>query len=270
MVISLDIIKTLRGKSGAGMIDCKKALEEAEGNLEKAIEILRKKGIAKASKRSDRETSEGIIKLSVSLDNKEGYIVELNAETDFVVRSEKFQEFANQVLKIMQSEKPKNVVELLEIKMTGGNTVKDNLDNLSGVIGEKLDIKQCYILKSGGTVGAYSHMGGRIGVLVALNKENKVNLARDIAMHIAAANPKYIFPEDIPTEEIEKEKEIYREQLIKEKKPENIIDKIIEGKLNKYYEEVCLVKQEYIKEDKKKVENILGNVKIERFIRYNL
>ncbi len=270
MAISLEVLKTLREKSGAGMVSCKKALEESGGDIEKAMEILRKQGIAKASKRLDREASEGIIKVDVSEDNKEGYIVELNAETDFVARNEKFQQFAEEVLNIIKNDKISEVEKLLETQMSDGNSVKDNLDNLSGVIGEKLAIKRCDILKSEGTVAAYSHMGGRIGVLVALDKENIPGLARDIAMHIAAANPKYIYSEEVPAEEIEKEKEIYREQLLKEGKPENIIDKIIEGKLNKYYGEVCLIEQEYIKEDKKKVKDILGDIKVEKFIRYSL
>ena len=151
-----------------------------------------------------------------------------------------------------------------------GMTVKEKLDNLSGVIGEKLDIKGMDILNSDGTVAAYSHMGGKIGVLVSLDKSGENDLAYEIAMQIAATDPKCIIPEEVSEEDINKEKEIYREQLAKEGKPENIIEKILEGKISKYFEEVCLIKQEYIKEDKKKVEDILGDVKAEKFIRYNL
>jgi elongation factor Ts len=151
-----------------------------------------------------------------------------------------------------------------------GITIKDNLDSLSGIIGEKLDIKKYEIFSSAGTVAVYSHMGGRIGVLVALDKEGQSDIAYDVAMQIAAANPKYIYPEDVLEAELNKEKEIYREQLLKEGKPENMIDKIMQGKIAKFYEEVCLVKQEYIKDDKKKVQDILGGVKVEKFIRYSL
>ena len=264
----MDLIKKLRDKTGAGISECKQALEEAQGNTLKAIEILRKKGIAKAAKRGDREVGEGIIKVMVNDAGDEGYIVEVNAETDFAARSDKFQDFSNKVLKTVKTGKPASVEELLSLKLDGG-TVKDNLYNLSGIIGEKLDIKRCAFL-TGETVAGYSHMGGKIGVLVALKKPGEIELAREIAMQVAAVNPQYIKPEDVPQEEIDKEKEIYAEQLKKEGKPENIIEKILEGKINKYFEEVCLIKQEYIKDDKKHVEDILGDVKVEKFVRYSL
>jgi elongation factor Ts len=265
----MEKIKQLRDKTGAGISDCKNALEEAGGDIEKAIEILRKKGIAKAAKRGDREACEGIIKVAVNDAGNEGYIVEVNSETDFVARNEKFQQFVDKVLDVIRTKKPSNLDELMSSDM-GDGTIKENLDNLSGTIGEKLDIKRFEVLSSSGTVAAYSHMAGRIGVLVALDKSDEADLARDIAMQIAAANPRYITPEDVPSEEINKEKEIYREQLLKEGKPENIIEKILEGKINKYFEEVCLIKQEYIKDDKKRVQDILGGTRVERFVRYSL
>lgn len=262
-------IKLLREKCGAGMMDCKKALAEASGDITKAIEILRKQGITKAAKRSGRETSEGIIKLAISDAGNEGYIVEVNAETDFVVRNEKFQDFVNKVLTIIMQHKPRSLEDLLAFNMEDG-TVKDTLDNLSGTIGEKMEIKRFDILSTNGTMAKYSHMGGRIGVLVALDKPEEDELAYNMAMQVAAANPKYIKPEDIPAEETDKEKEIYRELMIREGKPENILDKIINGKINKYFEDVCLIKQEYIKDDTKKTEDILGDVKVEKFVRYSL
>ncbi len=265
----MEKIKELRNKTGAGIADCKKALDESGGDIDKAVEILRKKGIAKAAKRGNREAREGIIKVAVSKDNSEGYILELNSETDFVARNGQFQDFADKILEIIKIKKPANLEELLASGMEFGS-VKENLDTLSGTIGEKLDIKKFNILTSAGTVSAYSHMGGRIGVLAALDKPDKADLARDIAMHIAAANPKYIVPEDVPEEEINKEKEIYAEQLKKEGKPENIIEKILEGKINKYFEDVCLIKQEYIKDDKKKVEDVLDDARVDEFVRYSL
>jgi len=265
----MEKLKILRDKTGAGMVDCKKALEEAGGDIDKAVEILRKKGIAKAAKRSDREASEGVVRVALSGDTKTGYIMEINAETDFVVRNEKFQEFTEQVMKLVMAKQPNDLSELMALPMTEA-TVKDSLDALSGVIGEKLDIKRYAKLVSAGTVAAYSHLGGKIGVLVALDKEGQSDIAYDIAMQIAAANPKYIKPEDVLAEELAKEKEIYKAQLIKEGKPENMIDKIMVGKLNKFYEEVCLNKQEYIKDDTKHIEDILGGNKVERFIRYSL
>ncbi len=265
----MENIKILRDKTGAGMVDCKKALEEAGDDINIAVEILRKKGIAKAAKRSDREASEGIIKIAVSSDAKTGYIVEINAETDFVVRSEKFQTFTDKVIKLIKEKQPNDLTELMSLTFNGGS-VKDNLDNLSGVIGEKLDIKRYDMLTSSGTVACYSHAGGRIGVLVALDKADKNDLAYDVAMQVAAANPRYINPEDVAADELNKEKEIYKEQLIKEGKPENMVDKIMPGKLAKFYGEICLTKQEYIKDDSKKMEDILGDVKVEKFIRYSL
>jgi elongation factor Ts len=251
------------------MVDCKKALEETGGDIDKAAEVLRKKGMAKAAKRNDREASEGVIKVALSADTKTGYIMQINVETDFVVRNERFQEFAERVMKLIMEKQPKNLAELMSLNFDGG-TVKDNLDSLSGIIGEKLDIKKYEMLNSTGTLAVYSHLAGKIGALAALDKEGQSDIAYEIAMQVAAANPRFIKPEDVPAEEIAKEKEIYKAQLAKEGKPENMIDKIIAGKLNKLYEETCLVKQQYIKDDGKKVQDILGGAKVEKFIRYSL
>lgn len=264
----MEKIKELRNKTGAGMGDCKNALDESEGDIEKAVEILRKKGIAKAAKRGDREAKEGIVKLSVNDDNNEAYILEVNSETDFVSRNEKFQKFSDSVLEIIKKEKPADLDSLLGLSMDKG-TVKDSMESFSGIIGEKIDIKRFDIL-SGASVAAYSHMGGRIGVLVSLDTNGKTELARDIAMQAAATNPSCVSPEDVLQEDIAKEKDIYTEQLKKEGKPENIIEKILDGKINKYFEEICLIKQEYIKDDKQKVEDILGDVKVNSFTRYSL
>ena len=266
----MEDIKKLREITGAGMIDCKKALEESGQDIDKAIEILRKKGIAKAAKREDRETSEGVVKLSVNQDQTEGYIVQVNAETDFVSRNEQFQNMAESVLKIIMEKKPANLDALHSLPM-GESTVKETLDTLSGTVGEKMEIKRFDILSvPGGTVAAYSHMEGRIGALAGIDKAGAGELAYDIAMQAAAADPKYTYPEEVTPEEMEKEKDVYREQLLKEGKPEEMIDKIMVGKINKYYEEICLVKQEFIKEDKKKVEQILGDSKVVKFVRYSL
>jgi elongation factor Ts len=264
----MELIKQLRERSGAGMMDCKKALDEAGEDLEKALEFLRKKGIAKAAKREGREAKEGCIQLATNKTGTEGYIVEVNAETDFVARNEKFQNFAKAVLDLIICSKPKDMDALLALKLAKG-TVKEDLDALSGTIGEKLAIKN-FAIVSGASVAGYSHMGGKIGVLVALDTAGKQDLAADIAMQVAAANPKYIEPKDVLPAEIEKEKEIEREVLAKEKKPAAMIEKILEGKINKFYEAVCLVKQEYIKNDKQKVEQILAGVKVEKFVRYSL
>jgi len=269
MTISLDLIKKLREISGAGMGDCRNALVEAAGDLEKAMEALRKKGIAKAAKRSDREAGEGLIKIATNEAGNEGYMLDLRAETDFMVLSEQFQNFSRQVIELIAAARPQNLEELLVLSMNG-STVRETLDNLSGIVGEKLEIKRYAIVTSAGSVAAYSHAGGRIGVLAAINRAGEAELAREIAMQAAAANPRYINPEDVPAAELEKEKEIYREQLLAEGKPEVMIEKIMAGKLSKFYEEVCLTKQEYIKDDTKKVGDVLGNLKVEKFIRFAL
>ncbi len=264
----MELIKQLRERSGAGMMDCKKALDEAGDDLEKALEFLRKKGIAKAAKREGREAKEGCIQLSVNQGGTEAYIVEVNAETDFVARNEKFQNFARAVLDLIICSKPADMESLLALKLAHG-TVKEDLDALSGTIGEKLAIKNFNIV-TGASVAAYSHMGGKLGVLVALDTAGKQDLAMDMAMQIAAANPKYIDPSEVPQDQIDKEKEIEREVLAKENKPAAMLEKILEGKINKFFEAVCLVKQEYIKDDKKKVEQILGGIKVLKFVRYSL
>ncbi len=264
----MELIKKLRSLTGAGMIDCKKALEEANNDLEKASEILRKKGISKAAKRTDRETKEGVIKVAVNDDQTEGYILELDSETDFVSRNDKFQSFAGSILSLIQKERPADLEALLTLSYEG-QTVADSLANLSGTVGEKMVLKRFSIVR-GNTVAAYSHLGGRLGVLVALDTANKVELALDIAMQVAAANPKYLDPSEVDPNEINREKDIYKEQLLKEGKPGSIIDKIIQGKINKYYSEVCLIEQEYIKDDKKKVKDILAGSNILKFVRYSL
>jgi elongation factor Ts len=267
----MEEIKKLREITGAGMVDCKKALDEAGGDIEKAVELLRKKGIAKAAKRGDRETTEGVIKLSVNNEGTEGYILQLSAETDFVSRNEQFQKMAENILEVIKKNKPSSLEELNSLPIEDGLTVEEALGTLSGTIGEKMDIKRFDILSvPAGTVASYSHMEGRIGALAGLDKPNSAELAYDIAMQAAASDPKYIRPEEVEAVEMEKEKEIYREQLIKEGKPEEMIEKILTGKMAKYYEEVCLLKQEFIKDDKKKVEQILGDAKVVKFVRYSL
>lgn len=265
----MEKLKELREKTGAGMVDCKKALDETNGDIEKAVELLRKKGIAKAAKRGDRETSEGIVLVATNDDNSEGYIVEFNSETDFVARNEKFQAFTNDVMEVLKAEKPADWDALMSLKLNAVS-LKDTVDNLSGVIGEKLDVAKFEIIKTEGTVAAYSHMGGRIGVLVEIDKPGMKDMGVDIAMQVAAAEPKFINPEDVDEALIAKEKEVYKEQLLKEGKPENIIENIIEGKIKKYYTEICLAKQEFIKDDKKSVEEILDGAKILKFVRYSL
>jgi len=264
----LENIKNLRDRTGAGMLECKKALNEAEDDIEKAVELLRKKGISKAAKRADRQANEGVIKTKISDDDKKAYILELNSETDFVARNEQFQKFAQQVIDLAAKEEVDDLDKLMSLDLNNVS-VSDALNNLSGTIGEKMTISKLDSL-SGETVASYSHMGGKIAVIVALDKENKKDLALEIAMQIAATNPKYLKSDEVIQSELEKERDIYRQQLIKEGKPEQIIDKIVEGKIGKYYSEVCLLDQEYIKEEKKSIKDILADVNVIAFKRYSL
>lgn len=264
----MELIKQLREMTGAGMVDCQKALKEANNDIEKAVDILRKKGIAKAAKRTDRDTKEGIIKVGLNADKTEGYILEVNSETDFVARNEKFQAFVDSVMEVVKSQKPASLEALLGLHLSVG-TVQEDLDSLSGTIGEKLGIKRFEII-GGATVAAYSHLGGKIGVLVALDQPGKEELGNELGMQITAANPKYLVPSEVDPAEMAREKDIYKEQLVKEGKPEAMVDKIVAGKMGKYYSEVCLVEQEFIKDDKKKVKDILGGANILKFVRYSL
>ncbi len=255
----MEDIKKLRDLTGAGIVDCKKALEEAGGDLDKAVELLRKKGGAKAAKKADRATNEGLIDVAVE-DNKKASIAKILCETDFVARNEDFQAF---------------VKEVTEAGLTGSaeeffNSKKDDMvlkvgENLTFGGGEALE---------GEYVATYKHSNSRVATAVVFNKEVDATLGNDVAMQAAAMSPSYLLPEEVPSEELEKEKDIYREQLKTEGKPEEMIEKILIGKMNKYYEEVCLIKQSSIKEDKKSVEQVLKEadpeLKIVKFTRYSL
>ncbi len=234
----MDTIKKLREQSGAGIIDCKAALLEANGDLNVALEILRKKGIAKAGKRADHAANQGVIKAWVDPEQQWGCLLELRTETDFVARNDKFQQLAEDILEAAVNNKVQDLGSLLALTIHG-QIIQEVVENWSGVMGEKIVLSNYATLSSQGTVASYLHGGGTIGVLVAINKPSASELAKDLAMQIAATNPKYLTPEEIPASEIEKEKEIYREQLKQEGKPAEIIDKIIEnkGKLISFYEE---------------------------------
>jgi len=269
----IQLIKNLRDKTGAGMVDCQRALEESQGDMDKAVEILRKKGIAKAAKRAERVAKEGVIKIIFDEAENKGYIVEINAETDFVVKSERFQKFVADIVEVIKNFHPVNHEALMAAKLSDGQTIAETLDGLVAVVGEKMEVRRYEALGSAGTVAVYSHPGERVGVLLAIDKPGMKDLTYDLAMQVAAMNPKYVASADVLPEEIEKEKEIYCEQLKNEGKPEAVRDKIIEGKLGKFYSDVCLVNQPFIKDEEKTVEQLLkdsGDVKVEKFYRFSL
>lgn len=261
MSIDTKIIIKLRELTGAGVGDCKEALEEASGDLDKAVEVLRKKGAVKAAKKSERQTNEGVI--SFAKDHSKVAVVGLACETDFVSRNEDFiktvDEFSQKLLEVGQA----------ELKSWAESKIKDEL---VVKIGENIQLAVNDIIE-GDVIGTYLHSNKKIASAVVLS-EGDEELAVELAMQVAAMSPKYIQPEDIPAAEIEKEKEVYRAQLKTENKPEAMWEKIILGKLNKYYQEVCLVKQPFIKEDKKSVEQLVkekgGNIKIIKFTRYQI
>lgn len=284
MAISASQVKDLRDKTGAGMMDCKKALTEADGDFEKAVEILRKKGASVAAKRAERTANEGIVLTKIINNGKTGIIVEVNCETDFVAGSNDFLNFANFILEVIEKQNPANVEALLEIEYNG-KKVSVELTDIIGKIGEKIEVSRFAVDNSeNGLVVDYVHHGSKLAVMIksenvrADKNEEFGNMLKDIAMQAAAMRPQYLIREEIPAAVIEKEKEIYREVASKEGKPANILDRIAEGKLNKFYEEVCLVDQAFIKDNTKKVGELINEfnktnsaqVKLVLFRRFHL
>jgi elongation factor Ts len=275
MAVTSEMVKQLRDKTGAGMMDCKKALDEANGNLDMAIEVLRKKGAATAAKRADKAANEGMIVAKIAADGKHGIMVEINCETDFVARGEDFISFAQSTAQIVFDKAPNSVEALLALPHPDGKTVNDALSNLTGKVGEKTEIRRIYSVDSdGGFLEQYVHMGAKIGVIVELGAElNPANktVARDIAMQVAAMSPIVVSRDKVNKELIEKEIEIYRTQAKNEGKPDQIADKIANGRLEKYYQEVVLLEQSFIKDAGKTVKDLLSpNVTVKQFKRFQL
>ncbi|MFC2082197.1 translation elongation factor Ts [Bacteroidota bacterium] len=262
MAISAAQVKELRVKTGAGMMDCKKALTEADGDFQKAIEILRKKGASVAAKRAEKTANEGMIITKISDDKKSGIILEVNCETDFVAKSDDFVNFANLVVDAIESNEPKNVEELIALKFDGKN-IEEELSAIIGKIGEKIEISRFKIEKAeNGILVDYIHHGSKLGVLIkADNVSDKTDefseLLKDIAMQVAAMNPVCVYRKEVSKETIEKEMEIYKEIARKEGKPEQILEKIATGKLNKYYQENCLSEQAFVKDNAKTVNTLI-------------
>ena len=270
-MVTAQQVKSLREKTGAGMMDCKKVLTETNGDMDKAIELLRERGIAKAAKKSDRVAAEGIVAACVSDDKKIGAVVEVNAETDFVAKNDEFKSFVSDVVKQIVEKNPKDVEELLEQKSIAENdkTVKEVLTNKIATIGENISIRRFKRFESDGMVESYIHGDGKIGVLVNMKNPDE-ELGKDICMQIAAAKPEYLDENNVPKEVVEKETEIMRAQVINEGKPENIADKIVQGKLKKFYSEVCLLDQEFVKDSDIKIRKLLEdkNNNINEFVRF--
>ena len=253
------------------MMDCKKALVATEGDMEKAIDYLREKGLSKAAKKAGRVTAEGAVVSYVSEDGKVGVIVEVNCETDFVGSNEDFKTLAASIAKHVAETNPADVETLLDSQMDG-KAVKDIVTEAIAKIGENISVRRFVRYESAeGKVYSYIHAGGKIGVLVDM-KGGDAELGKNIAMQVAAANPSYLNRTEVPASELDHEKEVLKEQARNEGKPENIIEKMILGRINKYYEEVCLVDQIYIRDNKMSITKLLkaNNAEVARFARYQL
>jgi len=273
--ISAQDVNKLRQMTGAGMMDCKKALQESDGDFDKAVEYLRKKGQKLANKRADKSANEGIVIAKTTDDKKFGAIMMLNCETDFVAKNQDFVDFANSIIDTAIANKAKDLEGLKAVKMDNGRTVDENVTEMVGKTGEKLVLYQYNSLEAE-TVFAYNHHGNKLGAIVSMNKsgEEIEKLGHDIAMQVAAMSPAGVDRNDVPQEVIDRELEIGRDQARQEGKPENIIEKIAEGKLNKFMKENTLLNQEFIKESKTSVQDYMQKVdkdaKVISFKRYML
>jgi elongation factor Ts len=270
-----DVMK-LREKSGAGMLDCKKALADADGDMEKAAELLRERGIAKAVKKEGRIAAEGAVGAYVCEKCGVGVLLEINCESDFVSRGEKFHTIIDKVGKVIAENKPADLDALNACKLDGV-TVKDYITNETAVIGEKISIRRFAIYETKGKIETYIHMGGKVGVMVEAADLVKggEEILHDVALQIAASNPGYLVPAEVPAEVIAKEKEIMLVQMQNDEKNKNkptaILEKIIDGKMGKYYSENCLLEQVFVKDDSQKVSQVIGNkFKVVRFTRFEM
>ncbi|HTX18696.1 MAG TPA: translation elongation factor Ts [Bacteroidota bacterium] len=283
MAISSETVKNLREKTGAGMMDCKRALEATSGDMEKAVEYLRKKGAATAEKRADRVANQGIVVTKVGEGGKLGVIVEINSETDFVARSQDFIQFANDVTAIVEKERPASIEALLGLEYGPGRKVSDALSDLIGKIGEKIAIRRFDIIVADKSViEAYTHMGSKIGVLVELATSTQSaeakTVARDVAMQTAAMSPAVVAREHVAKDVVEHELDIYRQQAKNEGKPDQVVDRIATGRLEKYYQDVVLLEQSFIKDASKTIKDVLhetstklnDTLTIRQFRRYQL
>ena len=276
MAFTAKDVMTLRDKSGAGMLDCKKALTDADGDMEKAAELLRERGIAKAIKKEGRIAAEGVVGAYVCEKSGVGVLVEINCESDFVSRGEKFHGIVDAVAKVIAENKPADVDALNACALEGA-TVKDYITNATAVIGEKISIRRFESFDTKGKIETYIHMGGKVGVMVeAVDfKDGAEETLHDVALQIAAAKPSYVNKTEVPAEVIAKEKEIMLVQMQNDpknaNKPANILEKIVEGKLGKFYQDNCLLDQAFVKDDSQTVGQVIGSkFKVARFVRFEM
>ncbi|HAG52622.1 MAG TPA: elongation factor Ts [Alphaproteobacteria bacterium] len=256
MAITAADVKKLRDATGAGMMDCKKALTENDGDFDASVDWLRTKGIAKAAKKGGRVAAEGMV--SVVAEGNKGAMVEVNSETDFVAKNDKFKEFAANVAKVVLDTKIEEVEELKKATYPTGGTVEEVLTDLIATIGENMNLRRAkYVEVEAGSVAAYSHMNGKIGVLTVLaGSADAAAVAKNIAMHVAAANPQALNRDEVDAALLAREEAVYKEQALASGKPEAVIEKMMVGKVNKFYKEICLVEQAFIMDTDKTVAKV--------------
>jgi elongation factor Ts len=274
MAVTAEAVKALRERTGAGMMECKKALVETNGDLEAAAEIMRKSGLAKADKKAGRVAAEGVVAVERAADGRTAAVVEVNSETDFVAREQDFQFFAASLAKAALDVQPKDLEALHSVKLPSGATVEETRRALIARIGENISVRRFEVVKSDAPLATYRH-GTRIGVLVALQGGDE-QLGHDLAMHIAAINPQYLSADDVPGDQVAKEREIYIAQVAQDPKaagkPAEIVAKMVDGKVRKFLGEITLLGQPFVKDDKQSVGDVLkkANARVARFVRYEV
>ena len=269
--ITASLVKELRERTGAGMMDCKKALTQTDGDIDAAIDYLRENGIAKAAKKADRIAAEGLSYIEVK--GNKAVILEINSETDFVAKNEKFVALVKNVAEAILAAEPATLEEALHVEAQGG-TVEAVINEGIATIGEKLSLRRFEVVtkSDADAFGEYSHMGGRIGVLTLVEGSTDEEAAKDVAMHIAALAPKYLDESEVPADVLEHEKKVLTEQALNEGKPANIVEKMIVGRINKFLEEITVVNQKFVKDDSFTVEKFLASKggKLAKFVRYEV
>lgn len=270
MAVTAKMVKELREKTGAGMMDCKKALVQTDGDIDAAVDFLREKGLAAAGKKADRIAAEGTT--FIAENGNDAVLLEVNAETDFVAKNEGFQTLVKELADHLLATKPADVDAALATTMENGATVAEHISTAIATIGEKITLRRFFIASKtdADAFGAYLHMGGRIGVLTVVEGSTDAAKAKDVAMHIAAINPKYVSHDQVSTDEVEHERKVLTEQALNEGKPENIVAKMVEGRLNKYFKEICLLDQPFVKNPDETVAKFLGDAKVTSFVRYEV
>ncbi|MCX6128934.1 MAG: translation elongation factor Ts [Proteobacteria bacterium] len=262
MTVTASMVKELREKTGVGMLECKKALEENQGNLDKAVLWLRERGLSRAANKASRVAAEGIVKVAVSDDARSAVVLELNSETDFVSKNDDFQKFATEVAHLALKNKVQDL-EVLKAMKLGNETVENALSGLIAKIGENMRFRRLGFLSTAkGTVTGYTHMGGKIGSIVLLDGAEGPEvqeIGKDLAMHAAAASPRYLKPEDVSPEEVEQEKALGRKQLLEQGKPEAMLEKILVGQISKFYKEICFAEQAFIKDPSISVSKLVAD-----------